>query len=251
MMMTKNKLRLFVVLVVVLFSVSVLFAGVENEKVNEQANSKETEQVNNVEISYAWFSMECLLENEIEETVANAQVQIYCVNLENWERELFFEGVSDSEGRVHLATVRDVYQVPEQFFFTLNVKTEDLYLSRNFSGTLDYDGMFEKLQTIIIPESENASLFESEWVAYKLEEDEVDKHVISVAGPKCYGRCIFLYIDSIPINAEIYVNEVYLGNTPLEYSIPIESIFLDNDVYVFRIHKNGYEDEYFEVDINS
>jgi len=97
----------------------------------------------------------------------------------------------------------------------------------------------------------NASLFESEWVAQKPEDTKGGDHTNCLANPDYCGKCIKLNMNSIPINAQVYVNEVYLGHTPLEYTIPIDSFFTNNDRYIFRIHKDGYRDERFEVMIDS
>ena len=97
----------------------------------------------------------------------------------------------------------------------------------------------------------NASLFESEWVAHRHEGNKGGDHVNVAANLEYCGKCIKLNIGSIPINAHIYLNEFYLGDTPLEYTIPIDSNFLNKDLYIFRIHKEGYRDEYFEVNIHT
>jgi len=97
----------------------------------------------------------------------------------------------------------------------------------------------------------NASLFESEWVAYKPEGNKDGDHMNYAMDLEYCVTSIQLDIDSIPIKSEIYVNEVYLWNTPLDYTIQVDSILSNNVRQNFRIHKNGYEDDYFEVDVNS
>ena len=97
----------------------------------------------------------------------------------------------------------------------------------------------------------NASLFESEWVAYSHEANKGGDHTNCAANPEYCSKCIKLNIKTIPTNTQVYVNEVYLGRTPVEYTIRIDPIFNHNDHYIFRIHKDGYRDETFEVNINS
>lgn len=100
-------------------------------------------------------------------------------------------------------------------------------------------------------DGENASLFESEWVAYNPEDNKDGDQMALATNLECRIKCIQLKIDSIPISADIYLDEVYLGKTPLDDTIQVDSILSNNARLNFRIHLEGYLDAYFEVDINS
>ncbi len=100
-------------------------------------------------------------------------------------------------------------------------------------------------------DGKNASLFESEWVAYNPEDNKDGDQMAFAKNLEYRIKCIQLKIDSIPVNADIYLNEVYLGKTPLDDTIHVDSILSNNARLNFRIHKEGYLDAYFEVDINA
>jgi len=204
------------------------------------------------DISSASFAVDIKLFDYREEGIENVDVKVFCVDLLTHDERLFFEGTADENGVLTLQTATDVYDVPELYDFVVRFKMGDQRFQKTFNGTSDYDALFEMLAEEKVFEGENASLFESEWVAFEKITTENYKIAKDSYISFCSAReSIEISIETIPKGAEVYFNGHLIGRTPIDYFVYKDSEIIEDNLCLIEIIKEGYENETIEIDLDS
>jgi len=225
------------------------------------------------------------IENLIDPLFSNTEFNVFCVDLETHNKQLIIEAEIDEDGVFQTLSSRDFELLPECHLFELVINKDNWEKAQLFLEIPDEETILEVLVNEITLSS---SLFESEWVAVARDKEmevtikemevnellnmevkslevstniktepitikremEIEPPIIVILGKP--ETLIEFSIKTIPEEAEVYVNDQYLGNTPFERTIPMNDLLITTDgLCIIRLNKAGYEEEMKEIDLFS
>jgi len=205
------------------------------------------------------------LKGEVTQKPAqNFEIELVCVELATGKEVPFLKGHVNGESGYHLLTACDFDSLPDHRLFKIHLRNLDGELwtsSRYLSDCSDEDNLYHQLYEVVkkIEQSEdiNASLFESEWVAY--EEYQEPRIQTLVSEVHVYEQ---RYVEMLSMPCEIQLDIQPIPEATVvfkETRVDIQSIPMDLEVVYlfemtemkfekpfFRSCKSGYENEIIE-----
>jgi hypothetical protein len=194
------------------------------------------------------FSVESRLIDHQGRGIPNASVSLYCIDFLSGKEILFFSGMSDSEGDVFLTSQTDTSVLPSLYACKLVIRTPDFEIEKIIENNPVLNKLLDCFNPIVLETEKNASLFESEWVA-TLNMVNRESHTINA-----YMRdktldladTVLVRVSS-NVSADVYVNNEYVGKSPIELTLSPDS---EKGVYFIRLIGKGYEEKILMIDIS-
>lgn len=177
----------------------------------------------------------------------NFEIELVCVELATGKEVPFLKGHVNGETGYHLLTACDFDALPDHRMFEIHLRNLDGELwtsSRYLSDCSDEDVLYQKLLQVLkkIEQSEdiNASLFESEWVAY----DKYDPGIRIVEVQSIVKEYELLTMESYSMPCEVQTPEIL---KPIPEKIDIQSISMVIEVVnLFEITEMKFENKFFK-----